>query len=319
MNIAIPKINRLNFNIQKKRISDTAKQSSCRSTVFSFCSNSIQKQELELYKKLERNFFIDFLNAKGKVTPEEYENIVKNHPLSLLKASEYCKNSYYGCITPRELADVVLETSRLLNERFPNARIISIGTSPSPITEQLQYLGHDIVFIPVSGFRKYDPKDKRLAKCPNFKILEEYIKSKKINNDKLNVVLDYTCSGLTLKSAREFIKNTCKIKDEHIKGISLNKLLKNSAFYKKSMNNLDIPITDCLLDMETSKIENISNIPHFPVVYFIPDGYDADEIFDTKNKTEQEIFRAFEEYSKPLARAFSLCTMHEINKKKEIR
>ena len=85
------------------------------------------------------------------------------------------------------------------------------------------------------------------------------------------------------------------------------------------MNNLDIPITDCLLDMETSKIENISNIPHFPVVYFIPDGYDADEIFDTKNKTEQEIFRAFEEYSKPLARAFSLCTMHEINKKKEIR
>ena len=67
--------------------------------------------------------------------------------------------------------------------------------------------------------------------------------------------------------------------------------------------------------MERSFAELISNVPHFPVLLraqkiysTIPNTITIDE------KTNEEIFKEFEEYSQPLARAFSLCTMHEINK-----
>ncbi len=319
MNIAVPKINKTYSYIPKNRAFDGVLQPTAKNNVnFSFCSNSIQKQEIELQINKEKKFFVDFLDANGKVTKEEYEDIVKNHPMALMKMREYCDRDYCGCTTPEGLAQVVLETDRLLKEKYPDARIISIGTSPSPITEQLQYLGHEIIFIPVSGFRRYNPDNKMITECPNFKILTKYIKSKKINNDKLNVVLDFTSTGQTLKNMKQFIKDICKIKDKNIKAISINNLLHSSYSYKHQIENQDVPIDDCLLDMQSSIIERISNVPHFSVVYRkLVDDIDYINI-DVTNKTEQQIFREFEDYSRPLARAFSLCTMHEINKKRKI-
>ncbi len=306
------RVNYIRFGLKNPKTKQTKNDYS-----FSFCSTSIQMQEVEFNQKKEKEFFDNFLVRKGQVTREEYEDIIKNHPSVLIKAENLCDRVYSGYMTPKKTAAIVLKINKALKKIYPDTRIISIGTSPSPVTEQLQYLGHDIVFVPISGFRPYEKKLHTFENEPDLKILANYLNTKNIDNDKHNIVLDYTYSGYTLEKIQNFIQEYCGISDKNIEAVSINKLLIHPAISNRTRKNWIELKTEILEDMKSSKIEEISNIPHFPVLKRAKKVYSTvPSVVTTENKSEEEIFKELDNYSKPLARAFALCTMHEINKSK---
>ena len=69
-------------------------------------------------------------------------------------------------------------------------------------------------------------------------------------------------------------------------------------------------------DAMLSATERYSNIPHFPVTEGeqkrMLNKYFVIQPFDFKN--DKDLFEAFDKFSRPDARIFSLLTMHEINK-----
>ena len=264
----------------------------------------VQKTDIDIKKLQEEVFFEDFMDRKGKVTQEEYENIKKNHPSALIKAKQLVDLFYFGNTTPKETAEISLAVSKYLNERYKNYRIISLGTSPAPIAEQLQYLGHDVVFLPISAMDISDNNSKEMH------ILIEYLKTKNSDDKKTNILLDYTYSGHTLEAMTKLIKKNYRFK-KTVKSVSLNNL-----FEYLKRNKLAHP-SNYSTDMYMSHIENISNVPHFPVTKSGIRKYQSINKAGTVyrcNLSDEDVFKKFESYSTPLARAFSLCTMAEIDK-----
>ena len=271
-----------------------------------------KKAEIALQKMNEERFFEEFLLKDGKVTKEEYENIQKNHPSVLLKAQELCNNRYSGKATPYDVAVNTLRVDKYLKNIYKNYRIISLGTSPSPITEQLINMGHEVVFLPISGLRLGYRQDKTsLENLAELRALMQYLDKKDIDDGKLNVVLDFASSGKTLNITTKFIKEYFGFNHRKLTKVSLGGRILD-YYYDEARNNF-------IHDVINSKIEDISNVPHYPVTPMRIESYndEGDEettiIFD-KNTPKQELFEEFEEYSTPLARAFALCTMDEIDK-----
>ena len=60
--------------------------------------------------------------------------------------------------------------------------------------------------------------------------------------------------------------------------------------------------------MKHSNFADVCNVPHFHVYeqFSVPSGYISPKI-----KTQNQLFKEFDDYSQPLARAFSLCAIHE--------
>ena len=317
MKITIPKINKVFNNAQKYFCTNVTPNNIQSTKNISFCSNSIQRQDVELKLDKEKRFFEEFLHRKGKVTKEEYEDIIANHPHVLIKAQQYCQK-YRGNTTPKELAFVTLALKEKLDKLYDNYRIISIGTSPAPIAEQLQNMGEDIVFIPVSGFNPWTNEDCSPEANPNLQLLINYIKSKNINDNKLNIVMDYKCTGQTLENIANLIKEKCGISDESITKVGLDFSFIFFLPYSSKSSGERLSRENCYYDMSRQHIEEISNVPHFPVFESLRNlKYNNDSMkITTEGKTQEEVFREFEDFSQPLARAYSLCTMHEINKMK---
>ena len=284
---------------------------------FSFGSISPQLQNVRLLEKREEEYFNEFLTHKGKVTKEEYEDIVKNHPSTLIEANKYCNNNYGGIATPEDMAVVVLKINEFLKKNYRNFRIISIGTSPAPITEQLEQLGCDTVYLPLSSFRKYNPNKDSIYNNPQLKILLDYLKSKNIDDGKLNLILDYTVSGKTLDNVIDFIDKNYDEFEESLKFRAANLNIIMDAVFRNSSYDEEECKKNVECDIKCSEVEHISNVPHFPVFGRNKKEYPK-RTFTVRidNKTQDTIFKEFENSSQPLARAFSLCTMHEINKLK---
>ena len=301
MKISAIKINN-NFISYKFKNSAT---NSVNYKTFSFGSlPCAKKTDIDIQKLQEQDSFEEFMDRKGKVTKEEFKDIVKNHPSTLLKAQKFAKMLYVGETTPEEMAKIAISTSEFLNKEFKNYRIISLGTSPAPLTEQLQNLGHEVVFLPASA----------LSWCCDsleMNTLMEYLKSKNINDGKLNIILDYTSSGQTLSEMTGNIKKKFHLNSKKIKQLSLNDVF--HYLHKTS----HIKTWNYYKDLFDSAAENISNVPHFPVsssgVSKYRNSNKAGTIY-MNGLTKEEVFREFENYSTPLARCFSLCTMAEIDK-----
>jgi len=274
---------------------------------------SVQKRtEITLQKMNEKRFFEAFLFKEGKVTKEEYEDIIKNHPSVLLWAQKYCNDNYTGKLTPYDAAVNALRVDKYFKNIYKNYRIISLGTSPSPITEQLMNMGHEVVFLPISGLRIGYKQDKTtLENMAELRALMQYLDKKDIDDGKLNIVLDFASSGKTLNITTKFIKEYFGFNHKTLGKVSLGDRILDYYY--------DKPRNDFVKDAINSEIENISNVPHFPVTpsgieLYGLEGDEDTTIFFDKDTPKQELFEEFEEYSTPLARAFALCTMAEIDK-----
>ena len=309
--------NSININkplVYKDRtpILETVSCDSSKKSLISF-AGVISKQSIETKIQDDNYQFADFLKCSGKVTNEEYNEIVKNHPAILVKAYKYIKDNYEGFLSPQELAEISKGVDKFLKNNIKDYRIISVGTSPAPLCEQLSNMGNEVVFVPVSGLQDYNMY-MGLWKLPKFESVLKYVKSKNIDDGKLNLVLDYTDSGQTLYVMKNSIKTYCDIPDKNIVKLSLDGLIQNS-FQNPTEKEREAK-KSYSYDASLSNIGAIANVPHFPVLPHIENDSDFEIGKNTilEYKSDDELFLEFENYSNPLARAFSLCTINELQK-----
>ncbi len=275
-----------------------------------------EKQKIQISRLVGEKYFSDFLDKKHKVTKEEYDDVIKNHPSTLILAQEYCKKNYGGVTTPKEMAGIVLKIDKYLKNNCQNYRIISLGTSPACIAEQLANLGNEVIFLPVSGLSSHNTEYSLIEELPDLRILMEYLENKNIDDGKMNIVLDYTATGRSLRYITETIREYFSLGIRDIESVSLtdllNKSFKNSSLAEKFSKNSFFD------DVAFSYVGEISNVAHFPITQKAKERYKAkDHAIYCEDISKDELFKKFDEFSRPLARAYSLCVLHEIDKLKQ--
>ena len=319
----ISKINNLtNINFKKNwKHSNRTGTSNCNFEL----PKTEKPSEISISIQKEERFFEEFIKRKGKVTKKEYEEIIKNHPSTIIKAQKLIEKEKPISSTPLTVAKASLKLKeRYDNEYNKDYLIASIGTSPSPITEVMQALGCNVVFLPISGLNTLDFNPLYLfrnqyptiaSRNENIKYIVDFAQKNGINNKNKNflILLDYCSTGTSLDNIcrifeEEHIFNLDRMHDHSILGdlgeISTLKD-RNSIFKLEDLASLS-------RDMQYSAVEKVSNVPHFYI-------YDEQNKLENRGissqgKTKKELFKEFENFSQPLARAYSLCAIHEAMK-----
>ena len=267
----------------------------------------VAEQEIKANQAQENIEFNNFLHKSGKVTKAEYNDIVKNHPSFLIRARELVEEKYNGECPPEEFAKIVKSLNEYIKHKYENPRIISIGTSPASLAEQLEALGNDVVYIPVTKLWKL--KDFEINNyAPRIRTILKYSKSKKINDGKQNIVLDFTASGNTLFTMSNLLYKYNRIPKDNITPMPLSKILHDT--YANASESEKKYLDMYLRDVSYSRVEKISNVPHYEIYY------ERISLQTRQNTNNEAEFKKFEEYSQPLARAYSLYVMDIINKDK---
>ena len=126
-------------------------------------------------------------------------------------------------------------------------------------------------------------------------------------------MLDYCCSGTGLDNLcnifiEEGVYRADKMHDHSLLA-DLSEL--SSLNNPNSIYSLQEHANMCH-DAQYSDSESISNVPHFHVF----DQKNAGKInhISSEGKKQKQLFKEFDEFSRPTARAFSLCAIHEANK-----
>ncbi|MBQ8635665.1 hypothetical protein IJ425_05895 [bacterium] len=269
-------------------------------------------QSASIQSKISKNSFESFLMKPGKVTVKEFQQIRKNNPKILTEAENYI-NPYEEDheLTPEIVAKTAYLAKRYEDSQYGQGhyRIISIGTSPAILTYAMSALGCEVTHLPISGLKQYCQRfDEK-----NTQIAMDYLKTKNINNKKLNIITDYASSGASLRTAGKLIRSTfpycefTEIETQALLDKATIKGIKDGIIDGDEENEIANAFN---MDQLRSNCDRLCNVPHFYV-------NDYDNLLDLKaissqGKTEKDIFRMFENYSMPYARAFELCTLNEL-------
>ncbi|MGM9993397.1 MAG: hypothetical protein ACI37R_01560 [Candidatus Avigastranaerophilus sp.] len=277
------------------------------------CSLNMQRVYTDIAG--EYKYFSKFLSKSGRLTREEYDDIIKNHKAAIMKAARFCDKSLFNSTTPENLAEIATAVNSYLKDTYGDYRIISVGTSPSALTEQLELMGNDVIFLPCSNLMFFSLNDNKPNEVKNLNIILDFLQRKGLkNDDKTNLIIDYCSSGKTLDSIYSFI--TQKFDDipfSKFKKISLARLL--DGCFKDETAEQRKKIKDFLQDISNSTVTECTNMPHFHIVsaLYCSQRERESTIFPF-NKNTEEIYTEFDNFSRPLGRAFSLCTFNEIQK-----
>lgn len=283
----------------------------------------------------EQEYCQNFLNKEGKVTIEEAREIIAKHPMTLAKSYRLIaekKDSMKSkklLQTPKCTAKAAYNLKKYFSKNYKNYRIISIGTSPASITEAMEHLGAEVIYVPASSLGKLKADTyltfsdkKKPEELRNVRLITKYIKSKLMGkeNDKYNIVLDYTCTGNSLKMFCELLKNKVGIDKDKLISASLYEIMdiireleSEKVDLRLSNSNIEDIVHDCI--MQTS--EKLCNVPHFDIddnINYFKNKENDRTYICSRRKTFPTVFKEFENYSTPLARAYSLCTFNELRK-----
>lgn len=273
----------------------------------------------------EDEFFKTFLNKKGKISKKEYAEIIKKHPSAIIKAQKLLEKEKPTQSSPKEVAQAARKLKEKYDKEYKNGYIIaSIGTSPSPITEVMSVLGSDVIFIPASGLGRIETSKNYIfrnqyptvaSRLTNVQHIINYAKKNGIkrNRKETLILLDYCNSGTSLSNLCDiFIEEKLYTPERiHDKSI-LNDLIETTNL---KVHNSDFRLEEyanIAHDMYYSNSEKVSNVPHF-YVYEQENQIGLGSI-SAEGKKPNKLFKEFDEYSQPLARAFSLCVIHEAMK-----
>ena len=276
--------------------------------------------ELALLTQKEDEYFLRFLNKNGKVTKKEYEEIIKKHPRTLVLAKKKCEEiSKTMSCNPQITAKIAFELKKHYDEYYKNYTILSVGTSPSPITEVMSNLGANVIFLPISGLRELEQNmhyfnrinyPTLASKHPNLETIMDYCTKKGIaKNDAGSIlILDFCATGKSARLVKQMLFERDDIPKENIFIHDVTKTLEyiknecNSRITQEEIGYLDA-------DMRTSRCAKISNIPHF---YYDNTGYNSHKTIVRKPlESKWNLFNRFEEFSKPDARAWALVATAE--------
>ena len=174
--------------LRKKSNGEKTQENRIKKTNFYPCSHKIALQQAG-----EEKFFNSFLEKEGKVSLAEYQKIVKHHPSTISRSYFMCSENKTLGITPKSTAKMAIALKDYYDKKYKNYKIISIGTSPAVITETMQNLGADVLFLPIShlhqiGDTKLHPLRSKYptisSRFPNIQVLMNYCTKKGISKDK---------------------------------------------------------------------------------------------------------------------------------------
>lgn len=273
----------------------------------------------------EDEFFKAFLNKKGKVTRKEYDEIIKKHPSAIIKAQKLLEQEKPTQSSPKEVALATIKLKEKYDKEYKNGYIIaSIGTSPAPITEVMSVLGSNVIFIPASGLGRIETSKNYIfrnqyptiaSRLTNVQHIVNYAKKNGIKPNKKEtlIMLDYCNTGTSLSNLCDiFIEEKLYTPEKiHDKSI-LNDLIETTQLKSPDSNFKLEEYANIAHDMYYSNFEKVSNVPHF-YVYEQENQMGLDSI-SAEGKKPRKLFKEFDEYSQQLARAFSLCAIHEAMK-----
>ena len=263
--------------------------------------------------------FESFAEKEGKVSFRDYYTLEKYVPNARKLADTYIESNRpsdcTSAISPKLSAHLAIGCKNYLDKQYGKHgyKIVSIGTSPSFITEPMSAMGSDVVFFPISSLNRCCTNDKVkniLRYFPNLKIASLYLKSKlenmKDENDKKIILLDYYNTGKTLDMVEKILNEFCNIKKPDYKIICLQDLINQASLTKTDY----FTVTNAIADQE---VGILSNTPHFNVEDDSrnkgrPNYISAD------NRYIEEIFKDFEDFSTPYARIYNYCVLDEIAK-----
>lgn len=280
--------------------------------------------QIALKLKGDENFFETFLHQKGKVTKEDYDEIIKKHPRAIIKAQKLIEQEDLTVSTPKEIALAAIKLKEKYDKEYgENYTIASIGTSPAPITEVMSALGSSVKFIPASGlnriyvnknyvFRNQYPTI--ASRVDNVQHIVNYAKKQGITPNKKEylIMLDYCSTGASLEMLCNIFVESGIYKAERIHDRSILNDLSELSNYRMPNSKFTLEnFANIAHDMNFSACAKVSNVPHF---YVYDEENQSSGCISSHNKKEREIFRELDEYSQPLARAYALCAIHEAMK-----
>lgn len=297
-----------------------------------FCSQYITLPKMGIPSTLavqmqkEDEFFKAFLTKKGKVTKQEYDEIVKKHPSAIIKAQKLLEQEKPTQSSPKEVALAAKKLKEKYDKEYKNNGYIlaSIGTSPAAITEVMSALGCNVIFIPASGLNRIPTSKNYIfrnqyptiaSRNQNVQYIVNYARKKGINPSKKEtlIMLDYCNTGASLSNLCDiFIEEKLYTPEKiHDKSI-LNDLSELSRIKDPNSDFTAENFANIAHDMNYSNAANVSNVPHFHIED-IENKMTSGSI-SSKDKTKKELFKEFDRYSQPTARAFALCAIHEAMK-----
>ena len=290
---------------------------------FAGAMNSIEVQA----KTLEDNkLFEDFLSKPGKVTVAEYEDISKNHIGMFNKCAQMFENeSLYT--KPQSTAKCAIALKNHFDDLYgsDNYLVVSIGTSPAAICETMQNIGTKTVFLPATGLGrlqkviKDNPIEGTIAQnYPNVQALMDYVDSKgEIKDVEHIVLLDYENCGHSLKTMEKIFLERGDLQESQVHRCSMINTLSEIYNNKDKSGTFSLEysdVDDLKFALSLSKVEKVSNVPHFEVNHNLSSTQTVENDITDLIGPSEELFSRFDSFSKPLARAWSLCSLHEAMK-----
>ncbi len=280
---------------------------------------------IDLQRQREDEFFTKFLNKKGKLSLEEYKEIKKHHPSAIIKAYKYVEKNSTASSRPEQIARAAIKLKEKYDNDYKNNyTILSIGTSPAPITELMSSLGSRVVFMPISGLKKLDTNNLYIlrkhyptiaSRHTNIRHSLDYARKRGLFSKKEDFILllDYCCSGTSLNNMCDIFLEEFPYHSEKTHERSILDDLAELTNLKDPSSNLTIAdYANLTCDMQGSFFEEVSNVPHF----YIYDQYNEGQqgCISSVHKKKRQLFKEFDEFSTPLARAYSLCCINEAMK-----
>lgn len=268
--------------------------------------------------------FSDFLNKKGKVSLEEYKKIAKYQPSIISKCYSLCSENKTLGISPKTCAIMAISLKDYYDKKYGNYKIVSIGTSPAVITEVMQNLGADVLFLPIShlhqlGDTKLHPMRAKYptiaSRYRNIQIIMDYCTKKGISKDnsKKIILLDFASQGKTLNKMREILNERGDIPQEKICTHSIIEDLKEIIASEDTMTKWEM-VRHLQNDMARSCVSDVCNVAHFPCNDDDEMYKDTKNTIHSKNRFSFQVFNDFENFSTPNGRAWALCATHEAMK-----
>ena len=315
----------IDFNKNTKKTSRIIVQNNADVSNFSGI-NSINN--IAIQKDINNREYDKFLKRKGKVTVEEYRDIKENHPNFLIKALNRINGMRSVNIfktSPKTTAKIALHTKKRYDSLYgkDNYTIVSIGTSPSFLMEAVKQLGSDVVFLPISDVRDIKEGqdiEENIKEYPNLSHCKNYLNNT-LSEGKSIILLDYTVKGTTINAVENLIKKYCKIPNSNVLKSDLLEMLYSLKRYSAIKENNVITMDDYYdveIDTSYQKAEVIGNIPHFSV-FDDKRNEHCNYSIVAKDKTEEELFKEFEDFSRPSARAYQLLVLAELDKMGELK
>lgn len=196
----------------------------------------------------------------GKVTPESF-----NQMSEIQKEEIYEKIPFPIKVLAGENIAMAMIFKNSLDEKYGEGeyKFVSVGTSPSCVAKAMEYMGEDVVYLPMT-FSKGTVTKSWLDNTPYKDMYKFYMTKQGLSNtrlkkeDKIAVVCDYVSTGRSLSLANYMLTNTFGLDPKRVKTVTMNSIIMEAE--DLTPEEKEKYLQDML---KNEKIGDYSDVPHF--------------------------------------------------------